>query len=546
MVTSVPNSPIVSNKRILSLAFVSYLPAIVSLLLILTFSVNVPFWDEWDTYGNVYYKVLQGKLSIADLFAQQNESRLLLPRLIMLLLWQFSVWKPIHIMVVSWLLMVGTAAIILHFLRVSLPASLPASFSSKVSVVSVIGPILLTAILFSPAQYENQLWGHQVCMFLSIFMVTASIWLNITDLAYSIKFAGCAVLSLLATFSFANGLLCWIIAFPLFKIWFTQWPALTPQKKRLVLVSSLLYVVLAIIVFIFYFKNLTVSPPHPPLSFFLKNPLTSINFLLIWVGSPFPLATDFTATHVLTARMAGFGVLLGLAFALFGAIRQGVLRRKEVFNTYYPWLCLTAYGLASGLLTTKGRASYNLEFALASRYTSIAIWVTIGLIGFIYINRYQLQAQGKKASVLLTGLLGLLVLVTVYSWILGIKDMSRWQQRQQQNLFSLRLSRLSPNNPLLAQLHPSPPVIMDRINYFFDKKALPYEPVGDWVQQKISNPDDTAAGGFMVNKNQESNLLEIKGWLAPADSRLSPSGVIICYIPAAGKPAILTGLVTVK
>jgi len=57
-------------------------------------AVNVPYWDEWDDdLGGLFAKWHDGTLRLGDFWVQHNESRLVLPRLIYLLLGGFSHWN---------------------------------------------------------------------------------------------------------------------------------------------------------------------------------------------------------------------------------------------------------------------------------------------------------------------------------------------------------------------------------------------------------------------------------------------------------------------
>ena len=71
-------------------------------------------------------------------------------------------------------------------------------------------------LIFSAAQNENWLQGQQVIYFMPVACITTGI-----VIAYStrfnlvVKFLSCALLSILSTFSCANGLLAWIVLAPI-------------------------------------------------------------------------------------------------------------------------------------------------------------------------------------------------------------------------------------------------------------------------------------------------------------------------------------------
>ena len=71
-------------KRIQELIalLLAILPAIVIGFLITQHWVNVPWVDQWNTPGNAFIKIHEGKLPLDYWISQHNESRLLIYRLI--------------------------------------------------------------------------------------------------------------------------------------------------------------------------------------------------------------------------------------------------------------------------------------------------------------------------------------------------------------------------------------------------------------------------------------------------------------------------------
>ncbi|NJM28325.1 MAG: hypothetical protein HC856_09140 [Pseudanabaena sp. RU_4_16] len=89
---------------LLPIAFaLAILPACFLGLLIVKYSVNVPFQDQW-AIARLLPKWLEGTLSFGDLIAQHNESRKFFPRLIFLALAQFTHWDVRYEMLISFLL----------------------------------------------------------------------------------------------------------------------------------------------------------------------------------------------------------------------------------------------------------------------------------------------------------------------------------------------------------------------------------------------------------------------------------------------------------
>ena len=61
---------------------VIFIPSILSLLLILYFSVDIPQWDEWRIAGYILQRIIEGEVSWQDFFLQNVYHRMVFPKLI--------------------------------------------------------------------------------------------------------------------------------------------------------------------------------------------------------------------------------------------------------------------------------------------------------------------------------------------------------------------------------------------------------------------------------------------------------------------------------
>ena len=95
------------NKKKILLFFLGALtifPAILLGILILKYSVNVPFWDQFGTAPYIYRYFAHAHLSFGELIAQHNESRLLFPRLISIGLASLTGWNVRYEMLITFFL----------------------------------------------------------------------------------------------------------------------------------------------------------------------------------------------------------------------------------------------------------------------------------------------------------------------------------------------------------------------------------------------------------------------------------------------------------
>ena len=76
----------------LALLFLAVVPAALIIRLISEYGVNVPFGDEWSMV-RLFAKWNDHQLSVADLFRQHNEHRILFPKLIYIAFAQLTHWN---------------------------------------------------------------------------------------------------------------------------------------------------------------------------------------------------------------------------------------------------------------------------------------------------------------------------------------------------------------------------------------------------------------------------------------------------------------------
>src|SRR5205809_5407717 len=85
------------------------LPALFPLAMVLHYGVDVPHWDEWaPALAGIYVKAHAHSITFADLVAQHNEHRFLVPRLLLLPLNALTHFNPIAEMVLEWLIVLIT------------------------------------------------------------------------------------------------------------------------------------------------------------------------------------------------------------------------------------------------------------------------------------------------------------------------------------------------------------------------------------------------------------------------------------------------------
>src|SRR5208282_3115731 len=89
------------------------LPALIPPFLILHFSVDFHFLDEWmPDMAGIFIKAHHHQLTLGDILAQHNEHRLAIPRLILLAINPITHWNNRSDLMVAWLLVVATSLLV--------------------------------------------------------------------------------------------------------------------------------------------------------------------------------------------------------------------------------------------------------------------------------------------------------------------------------------------------------------------------------------------------------------------------------------------------
>lgn len=360
MLNSQDSGKAISWKATIAFAATA-IPAAFIVLLILRYAIPIPMLDDWEMVPLVM-KAHTGGLTFADLFAQQQESRTFLPKLVFIALSFGKYWDARAEMILSVLLCCLTALGLYRLLR---KAGLPAFAATIVFLLSAL-------LIFSPAQHELWLLASGFPSFVPGLCVVWGINVVTGSGSISKRFWICAVLALCASFTLSNGLLAWGLTFPLLlfiepertgKRWLAFWLIATGVCATL------------------YFWHFHAQPDLP--AFGPKRTLLEYwQYIAAFLGSGFGRAGN---EHPLGTSVAiGTALLLSYAAALVDV----VIRRRDRAHRarIIPWLALGGYSIGSGCLAALGRIGWGVAQALESRYVAYSLFLGIAIIvlGAIY------------------------------------------------------------------------------------------------------------------------------------------------------------------
>lgn len=394
------------------LAFLlAIIPAVLTGILIVKYGVNVPFWDQWPL-ASMYQKIYAGNLTFQDLIAQHNESRKFFPRLLFIGLAYLTGGDLRYEMLVIFIL---ACLVSFNLYRLSLLTV----GGSKVKLLLLA--CLSNLLIFSPIQHENWLFSIQVVVLAPIACLTLSILAAYSNLSLRTKILIGIVLSTISTFSYANGLLCWILVFPAIALANPQaWKGLLKQKW-LIVAWGVGFISNAVL----YFYDYKKPPYHPSFNEGLLQPLKAINYFLVFLGMP--LAQNNLTVATIVGAFLLF-TLIGLVLYLLKFWHQNNL----IYRTT-GWLIMAAYTLISAAVTTSGRVGFGIEQALSSRYAIFAICLPIALIYLVAItledaaDRKILDGKNLTLNRIFSSMLTMLIFLHLITAAYGINQMQETQ-----------------------------------------------------------------------------------------------------------------------
>jgi hypothetical protein len=306
-------------------------------------TVDVPLGDEWGIVLRLdHWRA--GTLSIMDFWGQHNEHRPLFPIALLLPLARLTDWDTRWEIGLTVGLGVAIFAVYCAYLR----SAWRAHGGAPIWLVPVFA-----MLLFSPIQWENWLWGWQVT---EMLCALASVWaacLAARGLVGA-RFFGATACAVVATYSFASGLLVWPVH--------AAGIVIAGGARRLTRLT--IWTAAAGVTYATYFYQFQRPPDQPSmlLNFASLHAFAwYVHFVVMSLGCP------IAGPHAGAATIAGVAVLV-----LFAALAFG-LRSFRADPVYLFPLLIGLQAVLSAAVTGLGRSWLGVESALTSRYTTLAM-----------------------------------------------------------------------------------------------------------------------------------------------------------------------------
>ena len=350
-------------------------PSVVLAVLLWRDAVNVPYWDEWDDdSAGLFVKLKTGQLTFGDLWAQHNESRFVLLRTFVLLLGSLTHWNLGYEIAVTFFLACAVACAVYWLGRPAF-AGRPAAGWAVLFISSLL--------VFSPAQSEAWLWGMEMILYLPLACILFSLLVLRSKAGETAKWFSCAALAVVSTYSFCNGMLAWIVLFPV--MFLAEGRDGFKKKSRAALCWLLAFFANAAV----YFHDYNFPQSNGFWQMLWSEPWRVARYFFVFLGGP--LVDRYSAHCLETATI--IGIVLAVLFAAICLCLFRWRKNLPLTRLAWPWLAVGSYGILSALLATTGRSALGLEQALSPRYGIFGISLMVALAHLVTLLAFHSPAK---------------------------------------------------------------------------------------------------------------------------------------------------------
>lgn len=349
------------------------------------YAVNGAFWDEWNWVGMIR-RDFAGTLTVGDLWLQHNESRMLVPNAIVLVLAEATDFNDTIFMYLGAMLLLAAVLLLIVACRHELVKH-PLAFVPAIFLV------------FSRAQYENILWGFQFAWFMVVACLCGVLLLLTASRIGVWRLFAALAIGVVASCSLLQGL----------EIWPAGLMALmrpgTSMRMRATWCAA------GIIATALYLSGFNFARMGgPPLSELPTHLSTAALGVFVAVGNVLLLTaggTDYLATIAFGALISVVGAGIVVSWWIRG-------RGDRVLTIAAAFVIV---GFIFDLLLMPGRLSAGLINGTPSRYTTFNLLIIAGAyIGGVRTIFLAAEGGGPRGIVMSRALIGLaaaLVLIQV-------------------------------------------------------------------------------------------------------------------------------------
>jgi len=364
--------------------------AILYVLFVVHYSINVIFWDEWDDVP-IIHAALHSHLTFSALWAQHNENRILIPNLVVVASALVEHYNSKSIILLGAFTFVASYIILLAAFRHYLGRAL-----------TPVHALTLGLVWFSLEDTENSLWAFQLAWYLVIAFLMALIFLLSQPRRHRNAVLIVALLiSIAASFSSLQGLLLWPVGL-LCLLWDR------PRDRRRFKECAIWLVACAITATI-YFHGFNFQTTDSSPGFAFRHPIGMAKFFLAALGNVIPMTNSNLRIH----EFIGILVLVAATYVVVKSLRDRSMRDRSSLP-----VTLIVFGVLFDGSIVLGRIGYGIGQALSPRYTMANLLVLIGVVIFAweYLQRASGARHGARSAMARRAgfaLLGIFLIVQV-------------------------------------------------------------------------------------------------------------------------------------
>lgn len=414
----------------------SLLPPCLLALLISRYSVDLPQWDQW-AYVTFFEKLSRASLTLGDLFAQVNEYRQFFPNLVFVALGWLTHWDVRYEMAV---ILLTACLISLNVYRLA-SRTISGDRTSRLFLF-----LLANLLIFSPAQYENWLQGQQLVYYFPIACVTTCLVISFSGWNLKAKLGVCALLSVVSTFSSANGVLCWLVVFP---ILFLADSSTRRVERRWLVVAWTLGLFASAALYLFHYHKPWWSPSPSTALFY---PLRAVAYFFGFLGAPLAMEKGKIAAVVGFILISAFGLS---CFYFYRNRADAALTSRMVI-----WLTIGGYSILTAVMTTIGRVGFGVGQSQNTRYIGYSVYLTVALV-FLFRIITQDFASRDHSAIQVTRLrrvaflsAGALLLLQPFIFVVSINRMAEMRTTLLQAKAMVLFINVKPDPVLIKTLYP--------------------------------------------------------------------------------------------
>ncbi len=510
------------NRQQIPILCLIFLPVLFMGICILKYSVNFPFSDQWPL-AIMFEKIYANNLYFSDLFAQFHESRKFFPRLIFIGLAYLTNWDVRYEMLVIFLL---TCIVSLNVYWLS-RLTVKGGFITQFFLLAISN-----LLIFSPSQYENWLWGIQVVVYIPIACLTGCLVIAQKKMSLISKFIICFFLCTVSTFSYANGMLIWVLVFPGLTILASRkWQEIFTKNLWIIIGGLLGFVANAVV----YFYDYQKPDKHPSFLSAISHPVDTFHYFLTFLGAPLGFE-NLTVATIIGALV--FGLWIFLCWQLFRLVKTDFL----LLHRLIVWLIIGIYAIISGAVTAVGRVGFGVGQALAPRYTAFSLYLMVSLIYLLAIFWQLVSQKNTRKKLIRYSCLLLISIFFVLHINTTINAVDRMSDRRvillQSKACLLMINVIDKDECLVMKRSPEPlrktANILDKLGFL-----QPGLVKSKNIQDIAEEPNSDLIYGYFDTVNQIDNQTYIaNGWAILPERGEVADGVILTYENAEGEPII--------